>query len=310
MRAGFVTLAPLYRHEADILDRRLLGERDEPSAGLPLPERPGDALRWLRRMRRERAEARSLVFGIRAAGIGLVGTGRLGALSWDSGSALISFWICQAQRRRGYGTEGARLLLDLALRRLRFAEVRTYVRESNHASRQILEGLGFAPVTLSGRISTENDDLLSYERHIAPRDGENLPSRRADGLLDIGGRPTMLMIRREQMDAFARLHLGDLARGFAADVRRRHGFAVEHLSADEVDARATEAAARAWDYGLRADRDLRAFTHLAFLVGPRFDRYPLFHAILTRGAIAESRMEVLFGIADRLDWRAAARLGH
>ena len=55
----------------------------------------------------------------------------------------LMYWVAPEHRRQGYVTEGTELLLDYAFAECGFNKVNARVAESNEASANTLEGLGF-----------------------------------------------------------------------------------------------------------------------------------------------------------------------
>jgi RimJ/RimL family protein N-acetyltransferase len=71
--------------------------------------------------------------------------------------------------RRGYGREMARALVDYAFGALQWDVVRASTDAPNHASRRVLEDLGF---TLTRQAIVDGLDTVFYERH---RGGTDVP---------------------------------------------------------------------------------------------------------------------------------------
>jgi RimJ/RimL family protein N-acetyltransferase len=65
----------------------------------------------------------------------------------------IGYWIAKAYRRRGYASEAARALVDLAFSQSDVAAVGASARTSNRASQRVLEGTGMRRIG-RGRIKS------------------------------------------------------------------------------------------------------------------------------------------------------------
>src|SRR5262245_59918820 len=111
----------------------------------------------------------------------------------------------------------------------------------------------------------------------------------------------MLIIRQAQVDAFRRAALDRHARELAITLAA-HGhrsWAQRH----DLPVIVHRSVLWAWEYGLRTDRELRAFAELALHVGEHFHAYPAFHEILTSDA--EDKLAALNDNAYPEQWQEA-----
>lgn len=97
------------------------------------------------------------------------------------------------------------------------------------------------------------------------------------------------------------------ARGIVDTLRQDMPDSVAGLTEADIDVRLSIALDQAERYGLRDDRDLRAYVQLAICIGPRFDVYPPFAAQLAATARPPAaRLRALFANASDDDWCRAA----
>ena len=117
-----------------------------------------------------------------------------------------------------------------------------------------------------------------------------------------------MLIRREQLDAFADDALPRLIADLCAHLREHHAEAVGDLGDDELRRRVRVSLARARTYGLSSCASLGAFVATAFEVAPNFDEQPNINAALLDTRVsADSRMLDLVHRTTEADWEQAER---
>ena len=107
-------------------------------ANLPNPYTLADALAFI-----DNTEVGPLRvnLGIYAKDAGFIGT--IGLMPGEGERVALGYWIGQPYWGRGYATEAAQAMVDLAFQRLEAPFVATSARVTNAASRRVLEKTGF-----------------------------------------------------------------------------------------------------------------------------------------------------------------------
>lgn len=114
----------------------------ENTALIPYPYKLADAEAWIAATESEGAGMPFLAFAADgAAGETLVGAGGLGRPALEGREA--GYWVGAPFRGRGYATEIARALVDLAFEHLGEERLTAKCRVTNTASRRVLEKCGF-----------------------------------------------------------------------------------------------------------------------------------------------------------------------
>ena len=117
----------------------------------------------------------------------------------------------------------------------------------------------------------------------------------------------MLIIRQEQIAIMVQSGLKSFGSRVVSDLKQSAPVSVQGLDDKEINARLDTAVAKCLDYRLEAERDIRAFIRLCFVVGPNFDLYPPFLDQLQALDIpAAERLSCLFKNASDLAWNNAA----
>lgn len=139
-------------------------------ARVPYPYRLGDAADYLGRVSGEIAAGHDLPLHVFDDGglVGCVGLRDLG------GTPELGYWITPGRWGRGYATEAAAAVVDLAFGRLGFARIVSGVFAGNDASLAVQRRLGFEVAGTSrvfclarGEELDHIDTLLTRERHEA-----------------------------------------------------------------------------------------------------------------------------------------------
>lgn len=104
-----------------------------------------DEAAFLRRAEEEASRGESSVWGLVEVRTGfLVGVVSLGELSpAERARGRLGVWVQADRRGRGYATEGARLLVEHAFRKLNLHRVFSRIDPTNRAGRRVLRKLGF-----------------------------------------------------------------------------------------------------------------------------------------------------------------------
>jgi hypothetical protein len=206
-------------------------------------------------------------------------------------SAQLSYWLAPAHRGFGHATSGARLTVAYGFSKLGLTSIQTYIEPANEASQRVAERVGMTP---NGRFRRpDGSEVVLYVRQ-----QESSRERRSQ----------MLIIREAQMRALETAARDSMAPALAQQMRA--AFPDETAGIDErrLLERVRCALSRAWNYGLRQDRELLAFIQLTFCVGPAFDLHPPFHEILSGPADTLPKLDRLFAAAAPADWVAAGAL--
>jgi RimJ/RimL family protein N-acetyltransferase len=105
----------------------------------------GDEAAFIRRSGAESARGEASVWGLFEVRDGpLVGVVSLDALApGDRARGRLCVWVRADRRSRGYATEGGRLLVDHAFRKLGLHRVFSRIDPTNRAGRRVLRKLGF-----------------------------------------------------------------------------------------------------------------------------------------------------------------------
>jgi len=116
----------------------------------------------------------------------------------------------------------------------------------------------------------------------------------------------VIVIRAEQMSAFAAAHAAAFGRRVAESLCRHGCPAAVELGDDALRARVEIGLRRARAYGITWERSLAAFVAWMFWIGPDFDRHPVVRRILTAEEIApDERVELLVGLVPATVWESA-----
>lgn len=303
-----ILLSPLRASDLDPLRSAIRAEPVLEPPSIPRPAREEAAGAWLREEILATGRCQTLTLAIRHADQSLAGTFRLIPLAPAMRGAQLSYWVAPDARNRGYASAALRLALRLAADQLGARRLYTAVDETNLPSRAVLTRNGFvlqpAPVghrgVLYGEAGPWEPDPTGWT---APQDGP-------DAEIRFRGEEGMLTIRAAQIHLFRRLRFAEMAPDIARDAIRKFPqlFAADQ-PVPEVAEVIAEALDRAWEYGLRQDRHLRAFGELSVVCGPHFDYYPPFRDLLTCADLEPvARFEALFQIAREEDWIIAGRL--
>lgn len=62
---------------------------------------------------------------------------------WGEGSAELGYWVAQEYQKNGYATEACRALIKRAFDELSINQIFATYKKENHASKRVLEKLGF-----------------------------------------------------------------------------------------------------------------------------------------------------------------------
>lgn len=62
---------------------------------------------------------------------------------WGEGSAELGYWVAQEYQGKGYATEACRALIERAFDELDINQIFATYKKENHASKRVLEKLGF-----------------------------------------------------------------------------------------------------------------------------------------------------------------------
>ena len=108
--------------------------------GMPYPYSKGDAETFIRRMAEPERAGCTYVLTLSQTGAVLGCAG----LSFDRDKKLqLGFWLGEPHWGRGYATEAAHALVDLAFNTLELERLHTRCRVSNSPSRRVIEKCGF-----------------------------------------------------------------------------------------------------------------------------------------------------------------------
>jgi len=116
----------------------------------------------------------------------------------------------------------------------------------------------------------------------------------------------MLAIRPGQLSTLEQFSRQQIALSVLAELRTTTPHAVVGLSPAEVDFRLDTAVKKSAQHELDTRGDVEAFVRLSFIVGPFFDEYPPFKAILASHD-SPTRIPALFVEAEPDDWNAASQ---
>ena len=118
----------------------------------------------------------------------------------------------------------------------------------------------------------------------------------------------MLVIRREQMQAFERESFEDCVRFVSGFVLGQVFDKPPGISAETLDRRIRSGILRAEEYGLASYSAIAIFVSLLFAIGPSFDQYPFCASVLKDSDLnrpdsdEDERMTVLTELATERDW--------
>ena len=119
----------------------------------------------------------------------------------------------------------------------------------------------------------------------------------------------MLVIRKEQMEVFARIAEENFIDDVAREVRETEADSVEDLSDDDLRKRVKVAVARAARHGLTLELSIIAFVRLMFAIAPNFDEQPNIKQMLADERVEpDDRVELVFRAASDDDWEEAGEL--
>ena len=109
-------------------------------ATMPHPCREADARDWISRARADEAETAFVI--TLAKGRALIGACGIGPATWTEGRQ-IGYWLGAPYWRRGYATEAARAMVDLAFGSEKLAHLWCSCRVTNEGSRRVIHKCGF-----------------------------------------------------------------------------------------------------------------------------------------------------------------------
>jgi RimJ/RimL family protein N-acetyltransferase len=117
----------------------------------------------------------------------------------------------------------------------------------------------------------------------------------------------MLTISNDQMEALARSLAERFGREVVADLEHSAPDSIRGLDDGEIEARLAVSLRKCAQYKLEAQRDIRAYIRLCFVIGPNFDQYPPFlNELGPVNVHASVRLGRLFRSATAEDWDNAA----
>jgi RimJ/RimL family protein N-acetyltransferase len=139
-RAAGAAPAALVRRAGDHRARRRLGGGIEPCHHAAPLSRGGRAGLDLARARADEAETAFVI--TLAKGRALIGACGIGPATWTEGRQ-IGYWLGAPYWRRGYATEAARAMVDLAFGSEKLAHLWCSCRVTNEGSRGVIHKCGF-----------------------------------------------------------------------------------------------------------------------------------------------------------------------
>ncbi|WP_457652892.1 GNAT family N-acetyltransferase [Rhodocaloribacter sp.] len=138
-----VRLVPIGIEHAAAVQRLAEDPSIAATTNLPEPYPPDGALHWIRYLLPKRQAGVEYAFAVLDAGGELVGVNGLVEVSAAAGFAELGYWIGRPYWGRGYATAANRLLLDYGFEALALRRIIARPLLRNHASRRVLEKLGF-----------------------------------------------------------------------------------------------------------------------------------------------------------------------
>ena len=116
----------------------------------------------------------------------------------------------------------------------------------------------------------------------------------------------MLVIRKEQMEAFQQQAERDFVDSVVKQLRSGHAAAVKDIPEDKLFKRVKYGIRRAREYGLTWKNNLSTFVTLMFEIAPEFDRLPAFQNHLADKRFPpDQRMSTLLEKIKVVDYQAA-----
>ncbi|MGA1874184.1 MAG: hypothetical protein ACMUIA_01100 [bacterium] len=116
----------------------------------------------------------------------------------------------------------------------------------------------------------------------------------------------MLIIRKEQMDAFQQHAEETFIHSIFEQLQSSHADAVPNVPAEKVYKRIAYGIEKARAYGLTWQNNITTFVALMFTVAPDFDNHPAFHRYLTDERVEpDKRIGMLLKKITDSDWNKA-----
>lgn len=138
------------------------------TSNIPSPYPENGAIEWIRRVTAARGQGTTYAFAIINEQGEFVGVCSLIDVDQQARTGALGYWIGKPYWGHGYATTAGRRVLDFAFGTLGLEQVRAAALERNHASRRVLEKLGFE-FTEPGEPHAKGA-MVAYERRRAGLD--------------------------------------------------------------------------------------------------------------------------------------------